>query len=461
MTLKEKMAKAKELAKKLGLELNFELAETKAAAAGDSCQLDDGTPGVMSDDGKGNLVCQPVKNTDAKMSEADDTDNDGDNDASDKPNSASAMDKLHERLGIEHKSHMDSNTKSVDKYAQAFADDSDDMESHAKTMMDEVDDNHDNHDKEVKKAINEFHNSTKAISQFRKDVKAENDNHRDKVMKTISGLHDKAVTGKDGKKGIAEAKDLCMKDMSEEHDRHIKAIDGLCQKEFDDSADDSDDGDQKAQKGQVADELAETELAQQKYTKLNKCYDIFYAFVAAYLDDTTKLEDYDPMIDEMVALMKDSETTTKSLVSEYAAAGVSSRKMSSKNREAVSAALDEHQKIMEVTEAAMDSMHEMRKSQKNVHATLKSIVDNGTQSGDEGKGVEQVAAVVKTEEITAAPAPSKIEMVDVPSGVTNDPEESLKAFLEDRTLRKELKNAFLGGLNSLNKIDKLAKDAKK
>jgi hypothetical protein len=72
------------------------------------------------------------------------------------------------------------------------------------------------------------------------------------------------------------------------------------------------------EKASVAGELAESQERQQKYQKVNAVWDIFDAFINAYLDDTTPVADFTKLLDETVALMRSlDQKSATGLIKEY------------------------------------------------------------------------------------------------------------------------------------------------
>lgn len=81
---------------------------TKAAQAGDSCQMDDGTLGTYGEASDGTLICQPKEDRSAKS------------DDDEQPNSETAEEALREDLKAEHGRHTDEVSKCIDKFMKAM-----------------------------------------------------------------------------------------------------------------------------------------------------------------------------------------------------------------------------------------------------------------------------------------------------------------------------------------------------
>ena len=314
---------------------------TKAdAVAGDACQMDDGTPGTMADDGNGGLVCNPVENASAEKpkaakpdSENPDPDGDGDNDQGDQPNSEDAEDNLHEMLGGEHIKHKSYTMDAIEEFktfAKGNSEDGDGKKAAHGKMVDKVDGEHDRHDKavikgieEFTKSIEEFHSGTKAakpkpedgdgvpapvakaLEVFKKAMIDEHDDHREKCNKTVEEYGKKCVKEESADK-IDNLHEKCTKSINQAHEAHIKAIDGhieKCTKAIEEFGDGEKTVDAGKNKGEVADELAVSQEKQQKFQKVNKVWDIFDAFICAYLDDGTPVADFEKLLDEALPLL--------------------------------------------------------------------------------------------------------------------------------------------------------------
>lgn len=71
---------------------------------------------------------------------------------------------------------------------------------------------------------------------------------------------------------------------------------------------------EKLAKGEIADQAEQEEKRKQKWEKLNRVWDIFDAFVGVYLDDATAVEDFEKLLEEAIALMRDATGTQEGKV---------------------------------------------------------------------------------------------------------------------------------------------------
>lgn len=65
-----------------------------------------------------------------------------------------------------------------------------------------------------------------------------------------------------------------------------------------------------AEKGGVADELAEDEMNEAKYSKLDEFFEAIWAFVDVYMDPETGIDQFDTLVAELVGILQDPNTYT-------------------------------------------------------------------------------------------------------------------------------------------------------
>ena len=350
----------------------------KGEEIGGQCETDDGGLGVLADDPKnpGHLICVPNEEGKSK-----------------KESNPTMKDELTKSLKAETKRHGETIAKSIDDFSEKSFDkdggtandttkEIDEFEKsidgehaeHLTKCMKSIDDNYELEDQ--KKAIDEFKTAMqgehmkhvkcfdKAIDEFKSDWADGDDSDRKKAIDTFTmksaaelGRHDNAQ------------RDLVKAEMGEGETEEEKAL---------------------KEKGQVADELAEDQVYEQKYKKLNNVYEIFYAFTSAYMDETVGVDDFEKLLDEAVALMKGAKE--KTFVSAFI--GKSTTVLPAAIKGKISAAI-----------TTLESQTERGESTNDVIASLKELI--GSPQEDEGK--EQKS------EKTAAPKP-KAESLKIRAG---------------------------------------------
>jgi hypothetical protein len=216
--------------------------EAKAEQIGDSCEKDDGTPGILADDpdNPGHLVCVPADGGKSKSNE-----NDGD-----------MNNELTKNLIAEHGRHSEAVAKAIDEFKSIEEFKSGlgaENDAHLEKCMKAIDDNYklddqkksidefkaamrSEHEKHVKcfgKAIDEF----KSIDEFEKSAAAELDRHRKAQMdlckaETGEGETDeekaaREIEQKAGRQISAATKaklDAVSKSLDDLHEAHAKAL---------------------------------------------------------------------------------------------------------------------------------------------------------------------------------------------------------------------------------------------
>lgn len=357
---------------KLETEIKHTSPAVKTGQAGDTCQLEDGGEGKFGDDGKGGLICQPIKDAGAESGKEKELKEvkvqEGEDEADDLENGA--VDALLQELTGEVDRHDGASTKSIEEFCKS-------IEGFHKGKKDAG-------DGDMPEEM------TKAIAAFRSAMVDEHTGHREKCMKALEEYTNTQKAAK------------------------LAAI-----------------------KGAVQQELEQTDEWKAKYTKLDRVYDIFYAFTNAYMDETTPVDDFEKLLDEAVALMKDQGSEAKGLLKKHFVAGAQ-KKFSKTNLETMKGALAEFEKAMASHDTASSSMADVHKSHKAVYAALKDLVSGSNEGGDGGgegdKDAAEPAPKIKVDKTSAANAEQK----------------DLESFLLNRDLLKSLAKGIDGALEKWN-----------
>lgn len=166
--------------KQFGKTPPWEEKSQKTPQNGDTCEMSDGSPGILADDPEnpGSLVCVPSKQS----------------------KSESMHDELKKNLKAEHERHGKAVAKAIDEFED-------------KALCEHEDE----HDKEK---MHEEHR--KAIDEFEKAVSDEHEDHLDKCMKAIDDSYETMGREPNEEKAVDEFK----AEMKAEHLKHIKAMDG-------------------------------------------------------------------------------------------------------------------------------------------------------------------------------------------------------------------------------------------
>ena len=177
---------------------------------GDSCQGDDGTPGVLAKDPKNldRLICVP-------------------NESKSNETQSNMNDELHKNLKAEHERHGKAVMKSIEEFGE-------------KKSIDEfeqkLEDEHAEHGEKCMKAVDDAYKidpeEKKSIDEFKKAIEGENLEHVKCFSKAIEELK-----AEPDEKGLEEFKTKAEDELA----RHEKAHMELCEKEFGEGQDDGKD----------------------------------------------------------------------------------------------------------------------------------------------------------------------------------------------------------------------------
>lgn len=458
---------------KLETEIKNTKAAIKAATVGDSCQLDDGTVGTMADDGNGSLICVPIANSDAKKADPKDPDADGDDDTSNGPNSDTAMDNLRDTLAGEtpkHKTYTMDSVEEFKTFAKNNIKDADGKKGAQAKMMDKVDGEHGRHEKTVSKSIEEFCKSieefssgkkaageknevpepvAKAIAEFKSAVVDEHISHREKTVKPVEE-YGKKVSGEDTIDKMDNYSAECEKALNAEHERHGQDMNNHIEK-ISKAIEEFKAGQKAAvatkEKMTVGQELEQTDEWKAKYAKMDRVYDIFYAFTSAYMDETTAVDDFEKLLDEAVSLMKSQGTEAKGLLKKHYVAKAG-RKLSKSTLEAVKKALTEHENAMSAHEDAMDNLHTVHTSHKAVLAALKGFISEPNEGGDEDVSDGEKQATKVADAGTEQTQKTKVDKTSAVSAEQKD----LESFLLNRDLLKSINKGITEALQKHNEV---------
>jgi hypothetical protein len=399
----------------------------KDSDVGASCELPDGTLGILvtdPTDPDGPLVCIGTDQ--------------------DKSATKPTMDKLMKKISDEHDRHEESTAKAFDDFrtkAATVVEDQPDMndEDGKKKAADEGPAEFEKCMKSLKTRLADEHEMHRAknIDTFRsyeppeekkkaaepeeylKAVRTEHKAYEDKCQASFDTFETKAVQGGPGE--VDEHTDWIVgkvKSLQSAHRKAVKKIGSEMGKAFGEP----DQTEEKMwwTKSSVAEELAESQERQQKYKKVDSIWNVFDAFICAYLDDSTPVADFEKLLDEAVGLMKGSSDEAKGLIKSYFVSAKAGAKLSAATKE----------KLVEAHDSIM-------KGVAVIHALHGNIaVDEGDsgESGEEHEGPE--------------PTDKKNE-----HGATEDKE--LETFL----ITRDLARALAGSLNeTLSESRGLLKD---
>jgi hypothetical protein len=208
----------------------------KGAEAGASCQLDDGTPGVLARDPgnpDGPLACVPTENASAKDGKVKPEDGDQDEDESnDNPQADDLQRSLEQTLEKEHGTHAAKSEKAIDAFTKAISGLNGDGAKSAKptpeekvmgAMHDGTDEEHDRHEAKCAKAIDTY---TAGIQEWSSSSDDEPDEKRAAKPGDDEGEDDEdgGAAKPSTPTAIAKACKALTSDVAEEHDLHRKSM---------------------------------------------------------------------------------------------------------------------------------------------------------------------------------------------------------------------------------------------
>ena len=372
--------------------------ETKAAQIGDSCEQDDGTPGILAEgDSPGVLICVPRENKEEKANEEPMTK------------------ELITQFKAEHGRHGEAVAKAIDGLSAKDKS----IEEFEKSIEGEQADHLD----KCMKAIDDNADKEKSIDEFKKSITGEHLAHVKNVDKAIDEYKTASEDASD--EDQQKAIDAFTKSAGDELERHETTSMDLCKAEMGEGETDE----EKAlrEKGAVAEELAEDDVQKAKYKKLDEVFDIFYAFTSAYMDDSVGVDDFEKLLDEAVALMKGGKE--KSFVADFI--GKSGAAISAKNKEKINTVIK-----------SLESHHEEHgNSTTTVIASLKELLGSPQEDdGEEPKPDEKSAPAPKPRSSTSGAAPRK--------GASAS--EELETYLFVQRLVRQIKTASENGLRQIN-----------
>ncbi len=383
--------------------------ETKAAQIGDSCEQDDGTPGILAEgDSPGVLICVPRENKEKKANEG-------------------TMNKeLIKQFKAEHGRHGEAVAKAIEDLSEkglsedgtTVADTTKEIEEFEKSIEGEQSD----HLEKCMKAIDENSDKEKSIDEFKKSIQDEHTAHVKNVDKAIDEFKDAWADGDDSDR--QKAIEDFTKSAGDELVRHETASMDLCKAEMGEG--ESDEEKALREKGAVAEELAEDDVQKAKYQKLDEVFDIFYAFTSAYMDDSVGVDDFEKLLDEAVALMKGGKE--KSFVADFI--GKSGAAISAKNKEKISA----------VIKSLESHNEEHGNSTTTVIASLKELL--GSPQEDDGEEQKRIVAT--------APKPRSSPPVATESK-SDDTLTEFEAYMLSRKLLKAVYQASGDGLAKIKR----------
>ncbi len=398
----------------------------KAEQIGDHCELEDGTPGVLAEDedNPGALVCVPPEGGKGQNKSKTEMDNE----------LTKALKAEHGRHGATIAKHIDEFTEKAmpnedgeSEHTKAISEFGEKMEAeqkeHLEKCMKAVDDHAYDIDPESKKGM-------KGIDEFKTAIETEHVKHVKACKKAISEFKKDWPDGdpKENKDKCEKAIDIFTKAHSDELDRHEKAHMDLCEAEMPKESAEEKAASETKEKGAVAEELQEDKETQQKYQKLDRAFDIFYAFTAAYLDEATPVADFEKLLDEAVAMMKNLEAKAATEILQKKIETKAGRRLSAKTKE----------KLESVVKAIEDHHADHGESTKSITDALKAVIGDEGERGEEPKADEKSTTAPKERSKPVGESPSK-------SAAALE----LEAYLFAQKLLREVKNGAEKGLHSI------------
>jgi len=389
----------------------YEEKKPKESQVGEPCELEDGSPGVLAEDANdpGKLICVPTENKSNESNETKD------------------MNELEKKIKAEHERHGMEVGKAIDAFgekclkgekAEGHLDKA--IEELSKTMEGEQE----THLEKCMKAIDEGYElqdqakkQLKSIDEFKAEMTDEHLNHVKKCDKAIDEFKAEPGYSEEEKK---KAIDEFTKAMGAELDRHEK-----CHMDMVKAEGETEETKAAKKMGAVAEELAGDEVRQAKYQKLDRAYDVFYAFTSAYMEDDVTVDQFDTLLDEAVSLMKDLEGKAKTAVLVKAIENKAGRAISAKTKEKIESII----KTIEDYHGQHTADHE--KSTNDVTAALKAIIASG-DGGEETKPDEKSDAAPK------------------PRSSTSGAKAELEIYLFNQRLARQVKTAAETVLRQVN-----------
>jgi hypothetical protein len=420
----------------------------KSPEIGDTCQLDDETPGVLADDPKnpGEMVCVPEKN----KSEDSDMNNE-----------------LIKNLKAEHDRHQKSVGKAIDEFekkavsdeegateGKSEANDNSEYEKSIEEFKDAIDGEHADHLEKCMKAIDDTYETmgrepNKSIDEFKSVIKAEHLKHVKAFDKAHSEM--KKAWPDDGEDGAKDKRkkaiDEYTKSASDELDRHEKAHMDMCKDEFGEGEEDGKEGKEgkKEKKGVVEDEFMQGAEDREKNERMNYVMTVMYAFCNAYCE--SPVESFFELIAEAIELIQAyAKNEQEESDAEEEAEGHEDKKYSglvakyvqegrTKSGRAISAANQD--KLKAIIKALEDHHTEHGKAIDEITAALKAISASG-DGGEEPKTDEKSVTAPNSRSST--------------SGANSE----LETYLFTQRLVRQVKTASEGALRQINeKIKKV------
>jgi hypothetical protein len=203
--------------------------DKKEAQAGDSCQMDDGSPGTLGADADGNLVCQPVADKSAeagkplqkKLLKAV-----GEEHARHTGEVEKALDEFREKAVVEDQPDM--NDDDEKKKAKAAAAHAEAMREHLKDLRSGIADEHTMHRAKSIASFRDFEGGDEKSFDKKPHLKALRDAHEDyetKCGKSLDQFEEKCTKSVQGEEGTTDEHTDWITGRMEEHQRaHKKAV---------------------------------------------------------------------------------------------------------------------------------------------------------------------------------------------------------------------------------------------
>ena len=260
----------------------------KESQVGDTCQLDDGSPGILvsdPNDPDGPMVCVPQEE-----------DKSAKEDGEDEPNTMQTLKEFKKGIDAEHDRHEEKCGKSIDEFrekcAKTFGKESDekskkdfDVEKHLKVLRESLEDEHDMHRQKNVEHFESFEPPKEKkdfdVEKHIKSLHAEHDGYEEKCGKDLDKFDEKmkkSVEGNDGKQD--EHTDWITEKMEDHQEKHRDAVHAIAEKMYK-SFGEGEESDEK-KKGIVEDEFMEGAESREKEERLNYVMTVMYAFCRCY-----------------------------------------------------------------------------------------------------------------------------------------------------------------------------------